>query len=155
VLKIESGSSKDLFVGLNRAVGINSDNKEAHNMVTVVEMGGNGRSYLQSFLKAKLGSNNEYTVRNFRHQKDLVITVKEIKTNTVPGYADVWVRLGEETASPTPAPTPSPTTKPTVSPTKSPTNDPTPLVSRFFVASLFGLRSIFSHCVSFVSYYFV
>ena len=90
MLKIESGSSKDLFVGLNHAVGINSDNKEAHDMVTVVEMGGNGRSYSQSFLKAKLGSNNEYTVRNFRHQKDLVITVKEIKTNTVPGYADVW-----------------------------------------------------------------
>ena len=50
VIKIETGTSTDYFIGFNRATGINSDNDEADNEVIIVETGNNGESYSQSCL---------------------------------------------------------------------------------------------------------
>lgn len=62
VIKLETNAANDLFVGFNRATGINSQNDEADNEVTVVQVNnGNGVSYSQSFLLATLKQGESYT----------------------------------------------------------------------------------------------
>lgn len=41
VLKIETGTSQDYFLGFNRARGINRDNQQASNQVTIIQVSGN------------------------------------------------------------------------------------------------------------------
>jgi len=130
ILKIESGTSDDLYVGFNRAVNFNEDNDEADDRVTIVETGGNGVEYSQSWLKATLLSREQlgilhshhtslyiYRRPNFRNGEELVVTVENIKTDVEPGYAKIIVRLGEKDDAP-----------PTRNPTRIPTDDPTALV---------------------------
>ena len=125
VVKIESGQSTDLFVGFNRAAGINKDVPEARNKVTVVQAGNNGIGYSQSYLKAKLSQGESYTVQNWRGSGlDMTILVKSITTNLFngePGYADILMTFGDPTGKPTTNPT---TQVPTSSPTKLPTSRP-------------------------------
>ena len=53
VVKIETGAGNDFFVGFNRASGINADNQEASDRVTVIQVdSNNGESYSQSYLKS-------------------------------------------------------------------------------------------------------
>ena len=42
VVKLESGTSNDLFVGFNRAIGVNRDVLDARDQVTVIQAGGDG-----------------------------------------------------------------------------------------------------------------
>ena len=134
VLKVESGTANDLYLGFNRKIGINSDNKEASDLVTVVQTGGNGVNYSTSHLKAKLGRSGVYTHPKFRHGEDLVVTVEEVNTSESPGYATVRVQLGE-----TPAPTNQPTNRPTNQPTDFPTSNPTKVRVAVFVRPLVTL----------------
>ena len=118
VVKLESGGPKDLFVGFNRARGINRQTDQARDRVTVVEQGGDGLGYSQSFLKEILSPGDPpYTVPNWRGSgEDLTIAVKEINLGANPAYADIAVSFGD--------PTPEPTRKPTIRPTPAPTNQP-------------------------------
>lgn len=110
VLKLETGALEDLYVGFNRATGINSDVEEASDQVTIVESGGNGLTYSQSMLRATLSWGQSYTVSNWRGTgEDLLVTVASINTGIAPGFADVTVQLGDDTPSPTNEPTPLPT----------------------------------------------
>ena len=125
VLKLERGS-EDLYIGFNRDVGINSDVQEAPNEVTIIESGGEGLTYSQSFLKATLSYGESYTSSNWRGTgEDLVVTLNSITMSpgvNSPWYADVTVQLGD---------TPSPTEERTPLPTKLPTPQPTMNVSSF------------------------
>lgn len=130
VVKIESGQSTDLFVGFNRATGVNKDAPEARNKVTVIQAGNNGFGYSQSYLKATLSQGESYTVQNWRGSGlDMTILVKSINVNLFngePGYADVLMTFGDATGKPTTNPTPVPTSNPTKLPTSSPSNNGSP-----------------------------
>lgn len=131
VVKLETGTSKDLFVGFNRAWGINQDVADARDEVTVMEAGSNGMGYSQSFLKAILPEGGSYRVRNWRNSGvDMTIRVREINLSADPGYADVVMSFGDPTLDPSPDPTRHPTRLPTRVPTLLPTSAPTRLPTR-------------------------
>ena len=66
-------------MGFNRARGINADNDEGDNLVTVIETGSNGDGYSQSFLLAKKSQGQTHTIENFGGTgDDLVIAVDQI-----------------------------------------------------------------------------
>eukprot|EP00548_Thalassiothrix_antarctica_P016216 CAMPEP_0194194290 /NCGR_PEP_ID=MMETSP0154-20130528/75503_1 /TAXON_ID=1049557 /ORGANISM="Thalassiothrix antarctica, Strain L6-D1" /LENGTH=954 /DNA_ID=CAMNT_0038918707 /DNA_START=30 /DNA_END=2890 /DNA_ORIENTATION=- len=106
VVKIETGTSTDYFVGFNRAAGANADNDEADDLVTIIETGNNGESYSQSFLKGYIGTGQAYTFTNWQDSgQDLVIYVENIDITSNPGTAQVTIST-DGTQVPTPAPTP-------------------------------------------------
>lgn len=106
ILKLETGTPDDLYLGFNRATGFNSDNVQADNEVTIVETGANGEGYSQSFLKSTLRKGQEYRVENWRRSGEaLVVKVENINIGTSPGYAEVSVKLGDGVVA-TPQPTP-------------------------------------------------
>ena len=124
VLKIESGSLQDLFVGFNRAAGVNRDNKQADDKVTVVQAGADGVGYSQSFLLATLTQGESYIVSNWRgSHHDLTIKVADVKLDANPAYATVSVTFGE--AATTNGPTEKPSSQPTMIPSRKPTQHPT------------------------------
>jgi hypothetical protein len=130
VIKIETGTSTDQFIAFNRAIGINSQNDEADDEVTIVETGNNGEGYSQSFLKAHLIQGETYTYANWAGTgQSLIVKAKSINLAMSPAVAQVEICLGScatgaPTKSPTMAPRP-PTSSPTKAPTKAPTKSPT------------------------------
>jgi len=111
VVKIESGTSTDLFVGFNRASGINKDTADARNQVTITQAGNNGLGYSQSWLKAKLSESKTYTVPNWRNGIDLTVHVTEINLSAEPSYANVFMTYGDQNMDP---PTKQPSKEPKV-----------------------------------------
>jgi len=106
VVKLESGTSNDLFVGFNRAVGVNRDVSEARNQVTVVQAGGDGLTFSQSYMKSILSEGESYVVSNWRGTGlDMTIHVKEINLLANPAYSDVSMSLELGTRVPTYSPT--------------------------------------------------
>ena len=102
VMKLETGTTNDYFVGFNRATGRNSQNDEADDEVTIVQTGNNGVSYSQSYLKATLKQGESYKIG------DLEIIATSINISSQPGVAVVTLKKGNQgTAAPTAAPTPA------------------------------------------------
>ena len=48
VVKLETGFDIDIFIGFNRARGINVDSKKANDKVTIIEAGTNGQVSIAS-----------------------------------------------------------------------------------------------------------
>jgi hypothetical protein len=127
VIKLETGDKDDYYIEFNRATGPTSQEKQAQDMVTLYSTGNNGLAYSTSSLLPGgiLGQGDTYTFSKWRGTKlDLTVSVLEINTNAVPGYARVKVVFGEEQAPQTPNPTNRPTPNP-VQPTPNPPQ-PTP-----------------------------
>eukprot|EP00557_Chaetoceros_sp_GSL56_P003157 CAMPEP_0176495950 /NCGR_PEP_ID=MMETSP0200_2-20121128/10937_1 /TAXON_ID=947934 /ORGANISM="Chaetoceros sp., Strain GSL56" /LENGTH=522 /DNA_ID=CAMNT_0017893877 /DNA_START=1696 /DNA_END=3260 /DNA_ORIENTATION=- len=126
VVKIETGTAADQFIAFNRATGVNSQNDEADDEVTIVEVtGNNGEGYAQSFLKAHLVQGESYTYVNWAGSgRNLIVKANVINIGVNPGYADIQVCLDScdpITSAPTKSPvTSAPTKSPTAAPTKSP-----------------------------------
>jgi len=133
VVKLETGTATDYFVGFNRAAGPNDLTFEAHDEVTIHETGENGESMSQSYMKQHLLQGESYTFENWRGTgQDLVITAHKINISTIPGTAYITISLGDFcSAPPTFPPTPSPTASPTFPPTPSPTAPPCGVVEVF------------------------
>ena len=68
VAKIETGTNTDQFIGFNRAVGINAQNDEADDEVTIIQTGNNGENYFQSFLKAHMIKGESFTFTSWDNQ---------------------------------------------------------------------------------------
>uniref|UniRef100_A0A7S4R946 Uncharacterized protein n=2 Tax=Ditylum brightwellii TaxID=49249 RepID=A0A7S4R946_9STRA len=98
VVKIETGTPKDYFVGFNRAVGPNAQNDEADNEVTIVQVeGGEGHHYAQSYLKAHLLTGESYTIDNFANTgQPLTIKATYINLSTSPGTASIQILYGSD-----------------------------------------------------------
>ncbi|KAL7455237.1 hypothetical protein ACHAWC_006804 [Mediolabrus comicus] len=125
VIKLETGDKTDYFIEFNRAIGPTSQEKQAQDKVTLYSAGNNGLAYATSQLLSILGQGDTYKFSKWRGTKlDLTVSVLEINTNAVPGYARVKVVFGEEQAPKTPNPTNRPTPNP-VQPTPNPPQ-PTP-----------------------------
>merc|ERR1740136_80377 len=118
VIKLETGTSTDYFVGFNRATGINGQNDEADDEVTIIETGNNGEAYSQSLLKATLRQGESYTVQN----QEVLVTVESIDISTDPGTARISFKKG---SGPVTSPTNPPVTKPPVrEPVTKPVREP-------------------------------
>eukprot|EP00957_Ditylum_brightwellii_P206416 15348337-Ditylum_brightwellii.AAC.1 len=94
VIKLETGTSTDIFIGFNRAAGPNAQNDEADDEVTITESGNNGEGYSQSYLKAHLVAGETYTYESFANSgRILTITANSIDLTTEPGIATVTIAL--------------------------------------------------------------
>lgn len=123
LVKMNRSSGRDLFLMYNKKTGVNSGTVEGGNTVMIVEADGEGTSYGQSWLMAKLGAGGSKTFTNYLGDgRDLVVTVPSIGS-----AARVKIEFGGlcSTNPPTPNPTPAPVT-PTPPPTPLPSNPPTP-----------------------------
>jgi len=88
VVKLETGSDVDFFVGFNRKTGQNSHNKLASDEVTIIEAGANGESYAQSWFTAGLAQGESYSFSKWaKTNEELVVKVVNIDTSEAPGYA--------------------------------------------------------------------
>ena len=128
VVKIETGTITDQFIGFNRAVGINAQNDEADNEVTIVQTGNNGENYSQSVLKAHLVQGESYSFPNWDNNGHaLIITALDIDLG-VNQDVDIAVARVSITLEgvPTQAPVTSAPTNAAVTsaPTKTPSNAP-------------------------------
>ena len=140
VVKIETGTETDQFIAFNRATGVNRQNDEADNQVTITQSGSNGEWYSQSFLLNTLRAGQEHTILNWNNGQTLHIKVSYINTNPgneAPGYAEIAVCLGECTVSsekpsrnPTKAPSISPSARPSLRHSATPSRDPSSSPSR-------------------------
>jgi len=122
VLKLETGTSNDYFVGFNRAAGINEDNKEADDQLTIVQSGKNGDSFSQSWLKATLKVSEQYTLENFGGVSgtNIVIILDSIdKQRDGSWQANVKVIKSSSKSSPSRKPSANPTRPPTSKPTSA------------------------------------
>ena len=88
VVKLETGSAVDFFVGFNRKTGQNSHNKLASDEVTIIEAGANGESYAQSWFTAGLAQDESHSFSKWaKTNEELVVKVVNIDTSEAPGYA--------------------------------------------------------------------
>ena len=95
LIKLNTGSSTDYYMSFNRQTGINSGTQEAGNRVLIQRADGEGTSYAESELLAKMVAGNTYTLDNFDGSGyDLTVTVNAINTSVSPGYADVTISAG-------------------------------------------------------------
>eukprot|EP00984_Skeletonema_dohrnii_P004208 scaffold1483_cov84-Skeletonema_dohrnii-CCMP3373.AAC.1 len=134
VVKLETGSAVDFFVGFNRKTGQNSHNKLASDEVTIIQAGANGESYAQSWFTAGLAQGESHSFDKWaKTNEELVVKVVKIDTSEAPGYADVIIALGGATKSPTSAPTPAPGTS---SPSTSSSPSHAPIISPSMVPSV-------------------
>lgn len=93
VIKLNTASSNDYYLGFNRRSNHNRGTREAIDQVTVVQQS-SSRFDRQSDMKAKLGAGREFTISNFDGNSDLRIQVKSINTSAQPAYAEVKISLG-------------------------------------------------------------
>lgn len=95
VVKIETGTTTDLFVGFNRDTGINSQNDEADNEIVITQAGSNGEGYSQSYLQAHLVEGEQHSITNFASTgQTLTIKAESIDLTSSPGTATVTIALG-------------------------------------------------------------
>uniref|UniRef100_A0A7S2RVQ4 Peptidase M11 gametolysin domain-containing protein n=1 Tax=Eucampia antarctica TaxID=49252 RepID=A0A7S2RVQ4_9STRA len=101
VLRIETDTQDDYFVGFNRATGSNSDNDLCDNCVTVIKTGNNGESYSQSWNQINpqggLLENEFFLIENHLNSgKTLRIHVIQINLDVSPGFARVYIKVEDE-----------------------------------------------------------
>ena len=90
---IETGTGNDRFIACNRATGVNRQNHQADNQVTIIQSGSNGEWYSQSFLLKTLSAGQEHAIPNWNNGQTLHINIS--LGNEAPGYAVIVVCLGE------------------------------------------------------------
>lgn len=129
VLKLETGTDDDYFISFNRATGVNVDNKQADDEVTIVKTGKNGVSASQSWLLATLLPTKQFAISNYGNVTgfEVVITFDSIiKPNDGSSWvANIRISNSGTTHHPTKYPTARQTFTPTASPTGPPTANPT------------------------------
>ncbi|KAL7531124.1 hypothetical protein ACHAXR_005221, partial [Thalassiosira sp. AJA248-18] len=109
VVKLETDTSDDYFIGFNRATGMNSQNDEADNLLTIVKTGANGVSYSQSWLQGYIGEGGTYNIAQY----GIRITLCSIDKTSSP-YWKARIGVGSASACDVTAPTSSPSFAPTI-----------------------------------------
>jgi len=96
VVRIETDSDNDQFIGFNRALGINALTVEADDEVTIVQTGNKGENYSQSVLKAHIIKGESFTFTNWDNQgRDLIISAIDVDLAATPAVAPVSIILEE------------------------------------------------------------
>lgn len=113
VVKIETGTPDDYFIGFNRASGINQNTIEGINEVRILETGMDGEFFSQSYLKAALKEEgNTYVIPRWDGTLDLTFKLLAIVIGDESDvdHAKVSVCLGPCGSPPTMRPSYYPTT---------------------------------------------
>ena len=98
VVKLETQTSNDYFIAFNRAFGINSENDEADDEVTIVQTGQNGLSYSQSWLKKTLKEGEEYVISGLGASgTDLIVRHTGTTKNDDLWIANLWIGTSQST----------------------------------------------------------
>lgn len=94
VVKLETNSPDDYFLGFNRAYGINSENVEGDDEVTLVRAGLNGEGYVRSDLKATLLEGETFYIPNWANSANLLrVTATNINLLLDPAIATVEIEI--------------------------------------------------------------
>ncbi|KAL3804017.1 hypothetical protein HJC23_006408 [Cyclotella cryptica] len=131
VVKIESGTPQDIFIGFNRVKGATRDTTDGMNKVTIVQAGADGLGYSQSLVQATLNEGESHVISDWRGSGlDLIIIANEIILDIDPAYAEVSVSFGVlsigsalPTLPPLLAPIPSSINSPSLFPTHHPQHE--------------------------------
>ena len=100
LVKLETQTSNDYFIAFNRAFGINSENDEADDEVTIVQTGQNGLSYSQSWLRETLKEGEEYVISGLGASgTDLIVSLTSITKNEDLWIANLWIGTSQSTTS--------------------------------------------------------
>ncbi len=94
LVKIETGTDLDYYVNFNRKVGFNSGTKEGGDQVLIVASPGNGESYGNSLLEAKLSadqSSPDIIGSGGGFRWSIQVTANTINTTASPAYANITV----------------------------------------------------------------
>ena len=110
LVKIDDASAMDYFVAFNRKIGINSGTVEAGDQVTVVQAGGEGTSYAESSLLAKLSAGGSWS--GVVDGKTMVVNVLSINTSASPAYAKIRISENGIVCGSEPTTTTTTTTRP-------------------------------------------
>jgi hypothetical protein len=81
---VNGAGGDDYFIGFNRAVGINADQTEAKNQVTVTKSGGSEK---KSFRVAEMSAGATFTISEL----DVVVEVRSINVSSTPGVATIKI----------------------------------------------------------------
>lgn len=98
IVKLETGTSFDYYINFNRKTGINDETQEGGDQVLITSRGGDGLTYSNSLLVAKLGSGQSSQIIDGRAgiSWTIQVTVDAIDTTLVPGVADVTISASFE-----------------------------------------------------------
>lgn len=114
VLKLETGNSDDYYINFNRARGINSQNDEADDEVTIVKTGQNGVAYSQSWLQKSLQVGESHTLTSGFGSKSIVVKLLSIdKSDANMWKANVLVKDSRVNSNGSSPPNSQPTSQPT------------------------------------------
>lgn len=93
LVKIETDTFLDYYLKFNRKASFNSGTEEGGDKVMLVSQGGNGESYSQSYLQAKLEQGQSFDILDFGGESLYTVTVAvtEINLLATPAYADVTI----------------------------------------------------------------
>ena len=90
VLKLETNTPDDYFIAFNRAAGVNSQNDQADDELTIITTGNNGGAQSQSYLKATLSQDESYIIKDFGGTgKDIIVHLCEIDMSS--SFNGAWV----------------------------------------------------------------
>jgi hypothetical protein len=93
LIKLNTPGTTDYYINFNAQHGFNSQTKEGGNQVTITRAGGEGNSYAESELLAKLSAGGTYNLVDFGASGE-TLSVEIISIDTVAREADVRVCLG-------------------------------------------------------------
>jgi hypothetical protein len=90
LIKLETGLDNDYFINFNRATGINEQNVEADNEVTIVKA--NAETKSQSYLQATLLEDEAHSIDSLGTASGIVVKLLSIdKTNPDLWKAEVFI----------------------------------------------------------------
>ena len=91
--KIETGTSTDYYLNVNRKIGINNGTNEGGNQVLITSQGGEGTSYAVSDIIARLSQGQFFLLQDFGGTGNTVqVRVNQLSyPSGSPGYADVTI----------------------------------------------------------------
>jgi hypothetical protein len=107
LLKINDFSLTDYYVPFNRQSGINAGTMEGGNQVMVTQQGGEGTSYAESELVAKLSAGSTWS--GAVSGKNMVVNVLSINLASFPAFACVRISENGGSCGTVPPPMPTPT----------------------------------------------
>jgi len=143
VIKLDTPTSTDYYLMLNRATGSNSGTQEAANQV-IINMAGDfsapstSNLYTDSLLVAKMDEGETYTITNFDgagNDVDVIVHSVDLSANGNAGYAEITISTRTpdtscaqdeilECTCKTAAPSKFPTSSPSIGPSKNPSKAP-------------------------------
>jgi hypothetical protein len=103
IVKVETGTEIDYYLGFNRQTGINSETQEGGDQVLISTKGLEGEAFAKSILHAKVSAGGSFEMTGFGGRglgMKVQLVVNEINLSVSPAYARVTItRSGSQSGS--------------------------------------------------------